>query len=364
MAKRRRKKTAVTLGIVLGVLLLLEIVARLTGVPPLPPDPQFVVAREWSYPALIDRDTDLFWRYRPSQHITPPFLAPGAYTINAQGFRGADFTDDKPPGVTRILVLGGSTTFGWGVPDGSEYPRQLEIKLNALDPERRRWQVINAGVTNYSTHQGLALERRLLPRLQPDIVMFNFAWADLQPAGQGIPDRKIAMPPGWRLGLENALMRSAAARYVRALLGGGGISPADTMRATKVWRVDPVDFVANVEKMLRLAVDEGARPIWVTSPIAWPPPGQSDTTGIFHYHHRYHRAAEYGTVSGGGELAELANQFNLYRNLFDDNTKDIEHFNVAGHDFAADFLARYLLRLPLKEGVPVRSDSTASSQQQ
>lgn len=355
MAKRGRRHTAVTLGVVLGVLVVLEIAARVAGTPPLPPDPQFVEAREWSYPALIDRDAELFWRYRPNQTITQPFLAPGSYTINQHGFHGADFTEEKPPGCTRILCLGGSTTFGWGVRDGVEYPRLLEVKLHALDPERRRWQVINAGVTNYSTYQGLLLARRLLPRLKPDIVLFNFAWGDLQPAGEGTADKDITMPPAWRIGLENAAMRSATVRYVRALLGGEETRTEDATRATKVWRVDAVDFVANVERLVRLAMDEGARPIWVTSPIAWPPPGQSDTSGIFHYHHRYHRAAEYGVVSGGGELAELANNFNLYKNLFDDNTKDIEHFNSAGHDYAADYLARYILKLPLKGGVPVRA---------
>jgi len=157
-------------------------------------------------------------------------------------------------------------------------------------------------------------------------------------------------------------MRLASVRYTYALISGDATPAAATSSTVTVWRVDPVDYVANVERLVRVAADIGARPIWVTSPIAWPPEGQSDTTGIFRYHHRYHRAAEYGAVSSGGEVAELANNFNLYHNLFDDNTKDVEHFNVAGHDFAADYLARYILKLPLKQGTPVRSAPESSDQ--
>ncbi len=344
-----------TLGITLGVLLLLELIARMAGTPQWPPNPQFVAAPEWSYPDRIAKDAELFWRYRPGQTIRQPFFAPGTYRINAHGFRGPDFPDEKPSGVTRVVCLGGSTTFGWGVPDGTEYPRQLETRLNSLDPEHGHWEVINAGVTDYSTHQGLALAGHVLPRWRPDIVLFNFAWGDLQPAGKEIPDKSITMPPGWRVGLENILMRSVAAQYAGALISSATRSRQDTSSTVAVRRVDATSFVANAEKMVRIAEDLGARPIWVTSPIAWPPPGQSDTSGIFQYHHRYQRAAEYGAASGGGEVAELSNNFNRYRNLFDDNTKDIEHFNAAGHNFAADYLARFILRLPLTSDTTVRT---------
>jgi lysophospholipase L1-like esterase len=264
----------------------------------------------------------------------------------------------------RVVCFGGSTTFGWGVPDGAEYPRQLETRLNALDPEHRRWQVINAGVTNYSTHQGLALVRRVLGPWRADIVLFNFSWGDHQPARNGVPDNNIRMPSGWRLGLENALMQSVAVQYARDFLTSDGASSANTApSAHTTWRVDPTIYVANEEKLILFAAELGARPIWVTSPIAWPPPGQSDTSGIFHYHHRYHRAGRYGATLGGGEIAELANNFNLYRDFFDDSSVDFEHFNATGHNFAGDYLARFILGLPLESPAPTRLSPDGSTDQ-
>ncbi|MGH7263548.1 MAG: hypothetical protein ACREMB_01680, partial [Candidatus Rokuibacteriota bacterium] len=38
-------------------------------------------------------------------------------TSNAMGFRGPLVAVPKPPGTYRILLLGGSTTHGWGVGD-------------------------------------------------------------------------------------------------------------------------------------------------------------------------------------------------------------------------------------------------------
>jgi len=345
-------------------LVAVELIARVIGKPQLPQNPQFVKAPEWSYPDQIAKDAELLWRYRPAQIIRDRFFAPGNYTINSHGLRGANFTSEKPSGVTRVVCMGGSATFGWGVTEDAAYPHQLELRLNALDPEHRRWEVINAGVTNYSTHQALALARRLLPRLDPDIVLFDFSWGDHQPAGQDTPDGEIVMPPAWRLGLENLLMRSAAIQHIARLFAPPGRPPEDIpSEAHKYWRVDPNTFVANVEKLGRIAAETGARPIWVTSPIAWPPPGASDTSGIFHYHHRYHRAACYAAALGGCEIAELADNFNLYRDLFDDASVDIEHFNATGHNFAGDFLARFILGLPLKTGAPERAHQQQKSGQ-
>ena len=119
----------------------------------------------------IEKDSELLWRYRPSQVIDGNFIKPGRYTINSQGYRGPEFTPEKQPGIARIVCLGESNTFGLSVSDDAVWPRQMEKKLNSLDPQKRRWEVLNLAVTNYSTLQGVRQAREALPSLKPDIVM-------------------------------------------------------------------------------------------------------------------------------------------------------------------------------------------------
>jgi lysophospholipase L1-like esterase len=99
------------------------------------------------------------------------------FRINAQGLR-ADraFAYAKPPGVLRILSLGDSFTAGYEVEVEETFSSVLEREL------RRRGypvEVLNAGVSGYSTAEAvLYLERELL-RYEPDLVLVSFCGNDL-----------------------------------------------------------------------------------------------------------------------------------------------------------------------------------------
>jgi hypothetical protein len=68
-------------------------------------------------------------------------------TTNSRGLRGRrELADQVPPGKTRIVCLGDSFTFGYGVGDDDTYPQQLE----ALDP---RLEVVNMGQGGYGVDQ-------------------------------------------------------------------------------------------------------------------------------------------------------------------------------------------------------------------
>ena len=97
--------------------------------------------------------------------------------INELGLRGPETTREKPPGVYRIICIGGSTTFGTGATDDDKsYPARLEAILNHLAEAGRapagiRYEVLNGGVSGYNSVDSLInLELRLL-ELQPDAVI-------------------------------------------------------------------------------------------------------------------------------------------------------------------------------------------------
>lgn len=98
-------------------------------------------------------------------------------STNRFGFRGRDFERAKEPGVVRVVGLGDSVMFGWGVHDGEEYLAQLAARLELEYPDRR-YEFINTAVPGYNTHMEVAvLEKRALD-LDPDIVIYGYCVND------------------------------------------------------------------------------------------------------------------------------------------------------------------------------------------
>jgi hypothetical protein len=77
---------------------------------------------------------------------------------------------EKPAGVYRILMLGDSVTFGYGVDQTQSFPAVLERLLN--ENNQAKYQVINAGIPGYSIQDEGALLPALLARYKPDLVLW------------------------------------------------------------------------------------------------------------------------------------------------------------------------------------------------
>lgn len=93
-------------------------------------------------------------------------------TINAEGFRGDEFTIEKPPGTIRILTLGASSTFGYHDRDDETYPFLLERDLQASAPPGVTYEVINFAIPHATTENVLAMFANEGLRLSPDVVTF------------------------------------------------------------------------------------------------------------------------------------------------------------------------------------------------
>ena len=93
-----------------------------------------------------------------------------AVKINSDGFRDREYPIER--GVSRrIIFLGDSLTFGWGVEKSKTFEEILEAKLS----ERAPTEIINFGTGNYNTEQevNLFLEKGL--KYKPDeVVIFYF----------------------------------------------------------------------------------------------------------------------------------------------------------------------------------------------
>lgn len=193
----RRRLLACAIGSVLS-LAGLELGYRLLRLPALGPT---------TNPSYVQQDPELGWVYRPhasARHRTSEFDV--SIEINSRGFRGPEW-GAKQPGRPRVLVLGDSYAFGWGV----EQSESFTARLQALVPE---WEILNAAVSGYGTDQEYLLLLRLIPDVQPDLVLDVFCSNDrvesaskssygrLKPyfvrTGSGLELRGVPIPePSW-----------------------------------------------------------------------------------------------------------------------------------------------------------------------
>ena len=134
------------------------------------------------------------------------------YAHNSVGLRGPDFEEPKPDEVFRILLLGDSTTYGWGVSFEDTCGALTEKHLRDSGRTARRCEVINAGVVGYNNGDAEALYRRLESRIEPDLVLLVWYVNDLDKLGlhlgaHGYPFRDaLPTPDGWKKHLWRSVM--------------------------------------------------------------------------------------------------------------------------------------------------------------
>ncbi|HYC22047.1 MAG TPA: SGNH/GDSL hydrolase family protein [Candidatus Bathyarchaeia archaeon] len=100
------------------------------------------------------------------------------YRINADGFRDRRYAIPKPPGTFRIVVLGDSIAFGYGVEERDAFPKVLESRLSELAPAAHV-EVVNLGVSGYNAYTEAELLKDVGVKYQPDLVLLQFCINDL-----------------------------------------------------------------------------------------------------------------------------------------------------------------------------------------
>ena len=121
-----------------------------------------------------------FWQYDPNYGWSHVPRAEGRFAsygfdtvvrINSQGFRGRDISPDKDPSKYRILVLGDSYVWGFGVQEDQVFTAQMEQLCSGIE-------AINFGVSGYSTDQELLLYQEKGIDYHPDMVILVVAGND------------------------------------------------------------------------------------------------------------------------------------------------------------------------------------------
>ena len=118
---------------------------------------------------------EAYWKYYPHQQRFTRDKETGKripVMINSNGFRGKEFSVQKPPHTKRILTLGASSTFGFSNRDDETYPFYIEQMLNRRCDNAYRYEVINFGIPHLKSDQILALFLSEGLAVQPDVVTY------------------------------------------------------------------------------------------------------------------------------------------------------------------------------------------------
>ena len=240
---------------------------------------------------LEEVDKEQALNERPHPYLlwenTPEYISPeGIRQTNNLGYRNKedlDFTKDA--GVFRILVLGGSTTWGYLLDDPDDtWPSQLEGILNDALLENSDFdkiEVINGGL-NYATSAELLLHYLFRDRyLDPDIVIIHTGGNDakLLLFHDYNPDYSD-FRPGWTADIhrlrtgENFLIRhSNIAKLFYAFWLNDSVALPHINKQDKSFDLrptyyvqnaetnEPIGFERNLSLLLMNIVNDGAEPI-------------------------------------------------------------------------------------------------------
>ena len=170
----------------------------------------------WKYAVQLKQpvaDPHLSFVHVPNRSA---FLMGVPVSISSQGLRDREFAEVKPPHVYRILMLGDSTTFGWGVREQDTAAKLLERKLNAQSSNGdEKYEVINAGVGNYDTVQEVTYYQTRGRAFHPDLVVLVFFINDPEP----VPTEKKSFL------LNNSYLLAFATNRLDGILRFAGVRP-------------------------------------------------------------------------------------------------------------------------------------------
>lgn len=315
-----------------------------------PSDKDWLVQARLSFEGgLYVWDEHCLWRLQPGYEggVDPnrPFWGDGPLRINEHGMRGPSTTLEKPPGVRRILVLGGSHPMGMYVNLEQSYGAALGRLLRELTGEA--WEVLNAAAPGHTSFQGRQYLAHYGVDFAPDIVLSDLGVNDTLPLTHDfpLPDHEVKRPPRWAVEARSVLRFSAVYRLLSRLLRPGPPPLSSTARQ----RVPPEQHAENISQIQLFGSARGFR-VLVLNQFRVDLHGSGRSQCLF---------AEEG-VEPRVDLCELWRELD---NRAAQYFVDPIHANPAGHQLIAERILARLLELGWVSAAPPGANPATGSEQ-
>lgn len=157
--------------------------------------------------SMADNSLNIFIKNSPENQLQDVFYLPpntevvyktSEFTItvktNALGFRGKDYSLTKPQNTVRILTVGDSFTYGWGVNNDDTWPAILEKELNK-SINAKKVEVLNFGKSGLNPIEYAEIANKYVPIFKPDYVLVGIVEGDDIDQLIPIPPRQIITNP-------------------------------------------------------------------------------------------------------------------------------------------------------------------------
>lgn len=203
-----------------------------------------------------------------------PVLVPNAkinsgnekISINSKGFVGPEFEKTKSEANYRIIALGDSCTFAGGWYE-TTYSGMLANKLRTKNLNLN-YEVINAGISGYTSEFALSRLKNELLDYKPDMVTIYIGWNDLMKTNPAQPQSSVGMRNVWKILNESYLLKAYSKVlffYLRPMLFKP-VLEADPEGQKAFNNFVPQMFKANLEEMAVLLQQRQIKTILVTRP--------------------------------------------------------------------------------------------------
>ncbi len=212
------------------------------------------------------------WRLQPGLRASPMVHHESGHTFHvstdANGLRITPSSRPLPSGCRpyRILILGDSNTFGWGLEDDQTWGASLQRALAS-----RGVRVINGGMPGYTLAQCYELYRRVGRRYHPDMVILSVGMHDMAPRPAPPPAegaRRVALDTRRTLLSHSRLVRLLRMVIMAPHLEHAVHAPKATP-AEDAGKEPPRVTAAEFERLLNAFSDDARREgfLLVTAPI-------------------------------------------------------------------------------------------------
>ncbi len=275
-----KRRLLYSLGIFLVGIVALEMVARLLPSPARPPWIDRRRALDWDYlkrhavpVSFEDRgsydpfrpfraDPLLGWTLQPGLELsTVNIRNPNEkqealrwrFRVSEQGFRSPPFTPRPRAGWWRVVVLGASSGFGFGLNETRSFSDILRRRMRSEGIE-----ILNLSVPGYSSEQGRLFAAEHLKDFGPDLVLF----------GLGANDDQVALAPdwailskskGWLTTLQKLFQQSALYRMVKDMILRWRLERQEVKEAPPMLRVNPDRHEENLLRVWQMTRKSGAK---------------------------------------------------------------------------------------------------------